>query len=342
MPSSSSPLLRIDDRGLFCEAGGFHIDPWKPVERAVISHGHGDHARPGSGRYLAAAPSLPILEKRLGSGARIETAPFGETVRVRDVAVSFHPAGHILGSAQVRVERGGEVWVFSGDYKRAADPSCEPFEPVRCHTFITEATFGLPIYVWDDTGAVAREILAWWEGNRALDRPSVLFCYALGKAQRILAELARLTDRPVWVHGAIETLTRCYRQAGIALLPTRRVGETVKGQPFVGELVLAPPASGSSLWMRRFGRAATAFASGWMRVRGTRRRRGVDRGFVISDHADWPDLLRTIADTGASRVLTTHGYSETLARYLRQQGLEAGTLATPFEGEEKGETGGET
>jgi putative mRNA 3-end processing factor len=154
--------------------------------------------------------------------------------------------------------------------------------------------------------------------------------------------LARLTDRPVWVHGAIETLTRCYRQAGIALLPTRRVGETVKGQPFVGELVLAPPASGSSLWMRRFGRAATAFASGWMRVRGTRRRRGVDRGFVISDHADWPDLLRTIADTGASRVLTTHGYSETLARYLRQQGLEAGTLATPFEGEEKGETGGET
>lgn len=340
-PSSSSPLLRIDDRGLFCEAGGFHIDPWKPVERAVISHGHGDHARPGSRRYLAPAPSLPILERRLGSGARIETAAFGETVRVRDVTVSFHPAGHILGSAQVRVERGGEVWVFSGDYKRAADPSCEPFEPVRCHTFITEATFGLPIYVWDDTPVVAREILEWWEGNRAADRTSVLFCYALGKAQRILAELARLTGRPVWVHGAIETLTRCYRQAGIAMLPTRRLGDTVRGQPFAGGLVLAPPAAGGSLWMRRFGRAATGFASGWMRLRETRRRRGCDRGFVISDHADWPDLLRTIADTGASRVLTTHGYAGPLARYLREQGLDAGPLATPFAGEEGVEPGGE-
>lgn len=334
MPPSSSPLLRIDDCGLYCESGGFHIDPWKPVEKAVISHGHGDHARPGSRRYLAAAPSLPILERRLGSGARIQAAPFGEPVRIRDVTVSFHPAGHILGSAQVRVERGGEVWVFSGDYKRAADPSCEAFEPVPCHTFITEATFALPIYAWDDTPEVVREILAWWETNRKADRTSVLFCYALGKAQRILAELARMTDRPVWVHGSIETLVRCYREAGIRMLPTRRVGDTIRGQPFAGELVLAPPAAGGSLWMRRFGRASTGFASGWMRVRGARRRRGFDRGFAISDHADWHGLLRTIADTGAVRVLTTHGYAEPLARYLRERGLEAGTLATPFEDEE--------
>jgi putative mRNA 3-end processing factor len=330
---SRNSLLCPDDRGLFCEAGGFYIDPWKPVERAVISHGHGDHARWGSAAYLAAAPSVPILRRRLGEAAVIEGVPFGETVRIGGVAVSFHPAGHILGSAQVRVERDGEVWVFSGDYKRAADPTCEPFEPVPCHTFITEATFALPIYRWDPTSEVAREIWEWWEANHEAGRSSVLFCYALGKAQRILAELARLTDRTVFVHGSLEPLNEAYRQAGVEMLPTRPVAETVRGQSFAGELILAPPSAGGSTWMRRFGPAGTAFASGWMRVRGTRRRRGFDRGFVISDHADWPDLLRTIADTGAERVLTTHGYSDSLARYLREQGRAAGTLATPFQGE---------
>jgi putative mRNA 3-end processing factor len=330
---TAPPLLRTDDRGLFCEAGGFHVDPWRPVERAVISHAHGDHARGGSASYLAAAPSVPILRRRIGADARIEGVPFGETVRVGEAAVSFHPAGHILGSAQVRVERGGEVWVFSGDYKRRADPTCEAFEPVACHTFITEATFALPIYRWDDSGAVAREILGWWDANREAGRASVLFCYALGKAQRILGELARLTDRTVFVHGAIEALNECYRSAGVAMLPSRPVSETARGQSFAGELVLAPPAAGGSTWMRRFGPASTAFASGWMRVRGTRRRRGFDRGFVVSDHADWPDLLRTIEETGAERVLTTHGYAEPLARYLRERGQLAGTLSTPFEGE---------
>lgn len=327
------PLLRVDDCGLFCEAGGFHIDPWRPVPRAVVSHGHGDHARPGSGAYLAAASGVPILERRLGVEASIEGVPFGAPVRINGVTVSFHPAGHILGSAQVRVERGGEIWVFSGDYKRAPDPSCESFEPVRCHTFITEATFALPIYRWGETAAVAREILAWWEEGRAAGRASVLFCYALGKAQRILAALAALTDRPVWVHGTIEPLTDHYRRAGVAMLPTRLVSETVRGQSFAGELILAPPSAGGSTWMRRFGPAATAFASGWMRVRGMRRRRGFDRGFEVSDHADWPDLLSTIQETGAGRVATTHGYADSLARYLREQGLEASPLATPFEGE---------
>jgi putative mRNA 3-end processing factor len=329
-----SPLLRIDDCGLFCEAGGFHIDPWKPVERAVISHGHGDHARWGSRAYLGAAPSLPILQRRLGGEARIEGVPFGERVRIGDVTVSFHPAGHILGSAQVRVERGGEVWVFSGDYKRRPDPTCEDFELVACHTFITEATFALPIYRWDDAAEVAREILSWWEANREAGRSSVLFCYALGKAQRLLGELARWTDRPAFVHGSIEPLNECYRRAGARMLPTTPVSETARGTSFAGELILAPPSAGGSTWMRRFGAASTGFASGWMRVRGTRRRRGFDRGFSISDHADWPDLLRTIEETGAERVLTTHGYAEPLARFLRERGLAAGTLATPFEGEE--------
>ena len=330
----AAPLLRVDDRGLFCPAGGFHVDPWKPVERAVISHGHGDHARWGSQAYLSAAPGMPILRRRLGEGAAIEAVPFGERVRIGEVSVSFHPAGHILGSAQVRVERGGEVWVFSGDYKRQPDATCESFEVVPCHTFITEATFALPIYRWDDTRQVAREILAWWDANREADRASVLFCYSLGKAQRILGELARLTDRQVFVHGAVEPLNECYRAAGIEMLPTRTVSETGRGQSFAGELVLAPPSAGGSTWMRRFGAAGTGFASGWMRVRGTRRRRGFDRGFTLSDHADWPDLLRTVEETGAERVLTTHGYAEPLARFLRERGLSAGTLATPFEGEE--------
>jgi putative mRNA 3-end processing factor len=329
---ASTPLLRTDDRGLFCEAGGFHIDPWRPVPRAVISHAHGDHARWGSEAYLAAAASVPVLRRRLGE-ARIEGVPFGERVRMGEVTASFHPAGHVLGSAQVRVERGGEVWVFSGDYKRRADPTCEPFEPVPCHTFITEATFALPIYRWDETSVVAREIFDWWEANREAGRASVLFSYALGKAQRILGELARLTDRTVFVHGSIEPLNECYRQAGIMMLLTRPVSETAKGQSFAGELILAPPSAGGSTWMRRFGPASTAFASGWMRVRGTRRRRGFDRGFVVSDHADWPDLLQTFEDVGAERVLTTHGYAEPLARYLRERGRPAGTLATPFEGE---------
>ena len=249
---ASTPLLRTDDRGLFCEAGGFYIDPWRPVERAVISHAHGDHARWGSAAYLGAEPSVPILRRRLGEAARIEGVPFGERVRMGDVTVSFHPAGHILGSAQVRVERGGEIWVFSGDYKRRADPTCETFEPVACHTFITEAAFALPIYRWDDTPVVAREIFDWWEANREAGRASVLFCYALGKAQRILGELARLTDRSAFVHGSIDPLNECYRRAGIAMLPTRPVSETAKGQSFAGELVLAPPSAGGLTWMRRW------------------------------------------------------------------------------------------
>lgn len=330
---ASPPLLRIDGHGLFCEAGGFHIDPWRPVERAVISHAHGDHARWGSLAYLGAAPAEPVLRRRLGKEAAIETVPFGERMRLGEVTVSFHPAGHILGSAQIRVEKDGEVWVFSGDYKRQPDPTCETFEPVPCHTFITEATFALPIYRWDDTAETAREVHAWWEENREAGRASVLFCYALGKAQRLLAELQRFTDRPVFVHGAVEPLNACYRSAGVEMLPAKPVSETARGQSFAGELILAPPSAGGSTWMRRFGPASTAFASGWMRVRGTRRRRGFDRGFVLSDHADWPDLLRTIEETGAERVLTTHGYAEPLARYLRERGRAAETLSTPFAGE---------
>ncbi|UYI13378.1 ligase-associated DNA damage response exonuclease [Myxococcus xanthus] len=329
----SAPLMTVTPQGLYCVPGGFHVDPWRPVDRALITHAHGDHARSGSHRYLGARAGKGLLHRRLGADATIDTLDYGERLRINGVTVSFHPAGHVLGSAQLRVEHGGETWVVSGDYKRAPDPTCTPFEVVPCHTFITEATFGLPIFRWDATEQVAEDILRWWDTNRALGRAAVLFCYALGKAQRLLAELAKLTDRTVFVHGALHSLVDVYRNAGVRMLPTHRVSEVEKGTSFAGALVLAPPSASGTTWMRRFGEHETGFASGWMRVRGNRRRRGFDRGFVLSDHADWPDLLRTVKDTRAERVLVTHGYAEPLAHYLREQGVDAAPLATPFEGE---------
>ena len=326
-------MLIESPSGVFCPAGGFHIDPWGPADRALITHVHGDHARAGSRAYLCAEPSRPLLGRRFGPDARIESVRYGETVTLGDVRVSFHPAGHILGSAQIRIEGSGGVWVGAGDYKRAADPTCAPFEPIACDTFVTESTFGLPIYRWDRTDVVVAEILAWWDDNRAAQRTSALFCYTVGKAQRILAELARATDRPVFVHGAMLPMIDAYRDAGVHMLEAASVTEQPKGRKFAGELVLAPLSARGTPWMRRLGVHSDAFASGLMRVRGVRRQRAFDRGFVLSDHADWPALLHTIAETGAHRVLATHGHAEPLARYLREQGVDAGIMRTAWEGE---------
>lgn len=326
-------LLRPTSAGLWCEAGGFHVDPWAPVERAVLTHAHADHARPGSARYLATATSIPVLRRRLGPDAHFDAVAYGEVCRIGDVDVSLHPAGHVLGSAQLRITHRGEVWVVSGDYKRAADPSCAPFEPQRCDTFVTEATFGLPIYRWEPPERIATGIFDWWESTRAAGRPAVLFAYALGKSQRILAELARLTDREVYLHGAVAPIVDIYREAGVAMLPTRLVADAPTGHRFAGDLVLATPGSRGSPWMKRFQGAETALASGWMRVRGTRRRQSVDRGFVLSDHADWPALVETVSATGAERILVTHGNTEPLVRWLCERGMDAAPLPTAWEGE---------
>jgi len=323
---SSSPS------GLYCESGNFHIDPWQPVERAVITHAHGDHASPGSHAYLCAPECAPLLRHRLPDSI-VETQPWGEPIAIGDVRVSFHPAGHILGSAQIRIERNGEVWVVSGDYKRAPDPTCLPFEPVACHTFITEATFGLPIYTWDDPAVVVAEILEWWQANRSEERASVLFCYALGKAQRLLALLRNVGPGHIRLHGAMTGLTAVYRSLGVHLADAGRIGEDTRGLALAGTLVLAPLSARGTRWMRRLPHPSLAFASGLMRVRGVRRQRGFDRGFVLSDHADWHGLLDTIVHTGATQVLVTHGWSEALARHLAERGLETGTIATRFEGE---------
>jgi putative mRNA 3-end processing factor len=319
--------------GLFCAAGGFHVDPWGAVDRALITHAHGDHARPGSATYLCAEPCGPLLRRRFGEEVPVETLPYGERTRIGDVTVSFHPAGHVLGSAQIRIEGRDGVWVVSGDYKRAADPTCAPFEPLACDTFITESTFGLPIYRWDPVAAVIDDIMGWWARNGAEGRTSILFCYTLGKAQRLLAELARVTDRTVLVHGMMIAMIDAYRDTGVPMLPVRVLTERPRGTSFAGELVLAPLSARGTPWMRRLGDLSDGFASGLMRVRGVRRQRAFDRGFVLSDHADWPALLDTIRETGASRVLATHGHAEPLARHLRESGLDAGVIRTAWEGE---------
>jgi putative mRNA 3-end processing factor len=326
-------MLQETADGLYCPAGDFYIDPWGSVARALITHAHGDHARSGSAAYLCAEPCAPLLRRRFGSEALVETRAYGEPISLGSTRVSFHPAGHVLGSAQIRIEGPDGVWVISGDYKRAPDPTCPAFEPIPCDTFITESTFGLPIFYWDPGAFLIGEILAWWDANRQSGRASLLFCYTLGKAQRILAELARLTDRRVLVHGAMISMIDAYRDAGIQMLATAPLIELARGTSCAGDLILAPLMARGTPWMRRLGEFSDAFASGTMRIRGVRRQRNVDRGFVLSDHADWPALLQTVRDVGATRVLTTHGHPEPLARYLATQGLESGVIRTAWEGE---------
>ncbi len=326
---SPGDLLAPTPHGLHCPRGGFHIDPSQPVSVAVVTHAHADHARPGSGRYFVPAPSEPLIRHRLGPDADLQPVPFGQPFQLGDVTLSFHPSGHVLGAAQVRLEApDAPVWVVAGDYKRAPDPTCAPFEVVPCDVFVTESTFALPIFRWPDPDLVMEEILAWWDAGRAEGRPSVLYCYSVGKAQRLLAELARRTERRVWLHGAHVAPTELYRQAGVHLPETIPTGEGARDRRrWAGELILAPPLAWRSPWTRRFKDADHGFASGMMRIRGVRRRRGFDRGFVLSDHADWPDLLRTIADTGARRVVAMHGHADVLARYLNEQGLTADAWA---------------
>jgi putative mRNA 3-end processing factor len=331
-------VLERTDRGLYCAAGGFHIDPWRPVERALITHGHADHARWGHASYLASEAAGPVMRHRLGQ-MRLETIRYGEVRRIGDAIVSFHPAGHVPGSAQIRVEVAGEVWVVSGDYKIEDDGLSEPFEPVRCHTFISECTFGLPVFRWAPQAETANQINSWWAGNRAAGRVSILGAYALGKAQRLLT-MVDPGIAPILTHGAVEATNRVLRGQGIELPDTVQVTPELDLKAHAGALVVAPPSALGGPWLGRFGTVSTAFASGWMALRGVRRRRGMEKGFVISDHADWPGLNQAIRATGAERVLVTHGYTSVFARWLAEQGYDAGGLETEYEGD--GAEGDET
>ena len=327
MPLPTGSLLEHTPQGLYCRAAAAWIDPVGPVPRALITHAHADHARPGCGEYWAVGASEAILRQRLGATINLIPVDYGAAHRIGEARVSFHSAGHVLGSAQIRLEAGGESWLVSGDYKRCADPSCSPFEPVQADVFITEATFGLPIYRWQNGAEVAGEILSWWQA--APERPSLLFAYAFGKAQRLLAELAAIgVTNEVLLHGAVEALMPAYREAGVRLPPTLPVSSAAKGESLAGRLVIAPPSAHRSVWMKRFKLPQTGFVSGWMAVRGARRRRGYERGFVMSDHADWPGLIQSVKQSCARQVYVTHGNSEGLARYLSEvEGISAEPLA---------------
>ncbi|NBB92759.1 MAG: ligase-associated DNA damage response exonuclease [Gammaproteobacteria bacterium] len=317
-------LLKPDAGGLYCAAGDFWIDPLRPVPRAVITHAHADHARAGSGEYYAAEAGLPVLRQRVGQDNDLVSRRYGEHFELGDTRITLFPAGHILGSATVRIESEEGAWGVSGDFKRDPDPTCRPFEPFDCDVWLTECTFGLPVYRWPPTETVIGQVLDWWRECAGVGRPAVLFCYALGKAQRLLSELDR-HERPgrIWLHGAMQALTRCYREQGIPMPDTHAVGEAGKGEDYGRDLVLAPPSAAGSPWMKRFRNHSTGFVSGWMRIRGNRRRRGYDRGFVLSDHADWPGLVDTAADMRSGRVITIHGDGTALAGYLQEQGLAA-------------------
>jgi len=322
-------LLELAQNGLYCAAGDFYVDPWGPVDRAIVTHAHSSHARPGARSYLTALPGERLLRAHLGPDAAIQAVEYGEPLTMGAARVSLHPAGHILGSAQVRIEHGGEVWVVSGDYKLAPDPTCTPFDPLRCHTFVTESTFGLPIFRWPAASEVIQAIQAWWRTNQEAGRASLLFAHPLGKAQRLLA-LLDPSIGPIHTHAAVDPITQIYRQQGIALAPAQVAEEG----PWSRALILAPPSLHGTPWERRLGAASTAFVSGWMRIRGTRRRRSLDRGFVLSDHADWPGSLRAIDETRAECVWVTHGYRAPMVRWLEEHGRKALAVEMRFEEDE--------
>lgn len=351
---SALPLLTLDDSGLYCPAGGFHIDPWRPARHAVITHAHTDHAHWGNHHYLCTENCAPILRARFGAHLSIQTVPYGRQMKLGDVTVSMHPAGHVLGSAQIRLEisderpiiievdpadpdrertpRRSRVCVVSGDYKTQPDPTAEPFEPVTCDTFITESTFGLPIYRWPAPEAVFEEINAWWRSNIELGRTSVIYAYALGKAQRLLRGVDASIG-PVLLHGAIAKIIPAYEEAGVTLCPTQPALADAAARLKGRALVIAPPSAQNTPWLKKFSPYSDAVASGWSLVRGTRRWRSIDRAFVLSDHADWPALNHAIDATGARSVGVTHGTSAALSRWLRERGRDAFVVPTRFQGE---------
>ena len=325
-------LLTLTDRGLHSPQGDFYIDPWLPVARAIVTHAHADHARPGSQAYLTAASGVDLVRERIGDEAVVEGLPYGQPVEINSVRLSLHPAGHVLGSAQVRLEHGGQVWVVTGDYKTASDATCEAMEPLACHTLVTESTFGLPIFRWRPAGELFADINGWWRTSQERGRTCVVYAYALGKAQRLLAGLDA-TIGPILLHGAVERFLPAYEKQGARLAVTERATDENARASRGRAMVVAPPSAMNSPWLKKFGPISSAIASGWMQIRGTRRRKAVDRGFALSDHADWDGLLAVIRESRAEQVWVTHGYTDPMVRWLQEQGVAARAIETRFEGE---------
>ena len=335
-------MLEFNQNGIYCPKADVYIDPWKPVDRALITHAHADHSRWGNKFYLAHHHSVPIIQHRLGADIDIEGVEYGEIRKINGVSFSFHPAGHIIGSAQIRVEYKGEVWVVSGDYKLENDGFSAPYESVSCHTFITECTFGLPVFKWKPQAEVFEEINQWWKKNQSEGKTTILTGYSLGKAQRLLQGLDHSIGE-VYTHGAIENTNQVIREMGIELKASTYVDPDEKKKDYSGALIIAPPSALGTSWQKKFRPFEVGIASGWMAMRGPRRRRAVDRGFVLSDHCDWEELNTAIKGNGCERVITTHGYTSIFTQWLQEQGYDATIENTDFEGElgEVGEGSGQ-
>ena len=329
----AEPLLQFNEKGIYCAAAKVYLDPWKPVDKAIISHGHADHSRYGHKQYITQHTNVPIIKHRLGD-IEVSGKEFGESFTINNVEFSFHPAGHIIGSSQIRVEHKGEVWVFTGDYKTEDDGISVPYEPIRCDTFITECTFGLPAFKWIPQAQVMNDINQWWAQNQAEGRTSVLFGYSLGKAQRLIKHLDTDLGK-IYTHGAVENMNEVVRTL-VDLPPTERITKETKKEELKGNIVVAPPSAHGSPWLRKMVPYVTASASGWMTFRGARRRRAIDKGFVLSDHCDWQGLLQSIKETGAHKIICTHGYTDIFSRFLREQGYDARTEQTQYEEDEDG------
>lgn len=331
---NSAPIVVETDKGLYCPSGDFYIDPWYPVQRAIITHAHSDHARRGHQHYLAATAGKAILQQRVGQDGEFQFVNFGEEINHRGVRITLFPSGHMTGAAQVRVQSGNRTTVFTGDYKLQSDPTCEGFVPVRCDTFITESTFGLPVFRWGPTVDAIAQIHEWWRTNQEQGRCSLLLAYSIGKAQRLLASIDA-TIGPLVAHGAIVRANEAYRECLVHLPEVLDVDSYPSDLPWSRALVLAPPSAYGSPWVRRFGELSVATASGWMQVRGFRRRSNFDRGFVISDHVDWPDLLLAISQSEAENVWVTHGFTRQVARYLNERGINSREIQTRYVGQDE-------
>jgi len=326
-------LIEFTDRGLYCRAGDFYIDPWLPVDKAIITHAHSDHARTGSNNYFCHHYTMPLLKLRLGD-VSIQSAEWNESIYINQVKISLHPAGHIIGSSQVRVEYNDEVWVVSGDYKTENDNISGQFEAVRCNTFISESTFGLPIYNWKPQEEIYSNIRQWITANQQAGKSSVVMAYSLGKAQRVLKCVAEITDK-IFVHGAIWNVQEALTNAGWDLPAVKRVTQEMKKDEFKNAVIIAPPGADGSPWMKKFSPYSTGVCSGWMQVRGNVRRRNTDAGFALSDHADWNGLITAVEATGAGKVFVTYGFQSAFSRYLNENGIEAAEVKTEYGGEEE-------
>ena len=325
-------LLAFDDRGIYCQQGDFYIDPWRPVGKAVITHGHSDHARQGHDKYLSTPETAVVLKYRLGGNIHVQTIKYGETIVIHGVEVTLIPAGHIIGSAQVKVSYKGEIWVVTGDYKLEDDGFSGTFEPVPCHRLITECTFGLPIYKWQPQEEIFESINQWWSTNQKKGMVTLLTGYSLGKAQRLIQGLDSSIGK-IFTHGAIENTNKVLRDAGIRIKDTTYFSPDIKQKDLIGNLVIAPPGVLNSSWLKRIKEYESGVASGWMAVRGNRRRRRVDRGFALSDHLDWEGLNQVVDICNPEYIYATHGYKETVAKWFENKGRKAYVADTLYNGE---------